>query len=113
MQVYVDHNDNGITGFGIMTNEPPYQWQVQAVRHLQWKQSLSRPAVAMPGAWYPDDRFQRIFLVKSAMPKPKSYQEAVMQAVHALNTVTIPMGAQIGTDSGYGEGAGDRTQWGV
>merc|ERR1712061_899424 len=68
-----------------------------AQRHLQWKQSLARPAVTMPGAWYPDERFQRIHLVKSSMPKPKSYEEAVMQAVHALNTITVPMGFQLGT----------------
>ena len=30
-----------------------------------------------------------------------------------LNVVTVPMGAQIGTDSGAGEGKGDHTEWGV
>merc|ERR1712061_863819 len=97
MAVYDDLNDHGKTGFGIMTNEPPLLWQQDALRHLQWKQSLARPAVTMPGAWYPDERFQRIHLVKSSMPKPKSYEEAVMQAVHALNTITVPMGFQLGT----------------
>ena len=38
----------------IMTNEPSYQWQLQAVKHLQWKESLARSAVSMPGSWYPD-----------------------------------------------------------
>merc|ERR1711963_1022222 len=99
MQVYDDHNDNGITGFGILTNSPPFPWQVEAIRHLHFKQSLARSAVAMPGAWYPDERFQRIHLVKSSMPQPKTYTEAVMQAVHTLNTITVPMGKQMGTDS--------------
>ena len=33
-----------------------------------------------------------------------------MQAVHVLNTVTVPMGLQLGTDSGKhsGEGSGAR-----
>merc|ERR1712217_368168 len=72
-------------------------------------------AVTMPGAWYPDERFQRIHLVKSGMPKPRSYEEAMMQAVHTLNTITVPMGLQIGTDSGDGSGEGkaDNTQYGV
>jgi len=113
MQVYDDNNDEGKTGFGIMTNEPPFLWQLEAVKHLKWKQSLSRTAVTMPGTWYPDERFQRIHLVKSAMPQPKNYEEAVMQAVHTLNTVTVPMGSQLGTDSGKGEGHGDHTQWAV
>merc|ERR1712232_27811 len=113
MQLYDDHNDKGKTGFGIMTNEPRFPWQVEAVRHLQWKQQLARSAVTMPGTWYPDARFQRIYLVKSGMPTPKTYEEAMMQAVHTLNTITVPMGDQIGTDSGKGEGLGDHTQWGV
>merc|ERR1712217_976549 len=74
---------------------------------------LARSAVEMPGSWYPEARYQRLHLVKSAMPKPLSYQEAIMQTVHVLNTVTVPMGSQIGTDSGEGEGLGDHTQYGV
>ena len=34
-----------------------------------------------------------------------------MQAVHVLNVVTVPAGAQMGTDSGAGEGRGDHTMW--
>lgn len=113
MKVYDDNNDAGKTGFGVMTNEPRFEWQLQAVRHLKWKQSLARPSVSMPGSWYPDERFERIYLVKSGMPTPKEYEEAMMQAVHVLNTITVPMGNQIGTDSGTGEGLGDHTQWGV
>eukprot|EP00928_Gymnodinium_smaydae_P016399 TRINITY_DN16143_c0_g1_i1.p1 TRINITY_DN16143_c0_g1~~TRINITY_DN16143_c0_g1_i1.p1 ORF type:complete len:345 (-),score=31.83 TRINITY_DN16143_c0_g1_i1:116-1150(-) len=115
MNVYDDNNDQGKTGFGIMTNEPPLLWQLEALRHLHWKQRLARPSVAMPGAWYPDERFQRIHLVKSGMPQPQSYEEAMMQAVHTLNTITLPMGLQMGTDSGGGSGEGqaDRTQYGV
>jgi penicillin V acylase-like amidase (Ntn superfamily) len=38
---------------------------------------------------------------------------AVLQAVHVLNTVTVPMGEQRATDSGKGEGQGDHTMWGA
>jgi len=113
MEVIDDFNDGGKTGFGVFTNEPPLAWQNDAVRHLQWKQSLARSAVEMPGSWYPEARFQRLHLVKSAMPTPASYQEAIMQTVHVLNTVTVPMGSQLGTDSGPGEGLGDHTQYAV
>lgn len=113
MEVYDDLNDGGKTGFGVFTNEPPLLWHNEAVRHLQWKQSLARSAVEMPGSWYPEARYQRLHLVKSAMPKPISYQEAIMQTVHVLNTVTVPMGSQLGTDSGAGEGLGDHTQYAV
>merc|ERR1712039_793905 len=112
-ELYDDFNDGGKTGFGVFTNEPPFLWHLESVRHLQWKQSLARSAVDLPGSWYPDARFQRLHLVKSAMPEPASYQEAIMQTVHVLNTVTVPMGSQMGTDSGKGEGVGDHTQYAV
>ena len=96
----------------MFTNEPPLPWQLANVAHYRWKQSLARPATMMPGAWYPDERFLRIYLTKSAMPEPQSYQEAVQHALHVLNTITVPMGAQMGTDSGFGEGAADHTHYG-
>lgn len=111
-QVYDDAND-GSSGFGVMTNEPEYPWQVRNMQHLKWKQGLARPAVTMPGTWYPDQRFLRIALVKSAMGAPSSLQQAVVQAQHVLNVVTVPPGDQMGTDSGAGEGMGDHTMFGV
>jgi choloylglycine hydrolase len=109
----MDFNDGGKTGFGVMTNEPPFQWHLENVRHATWKQHNARPAFTIPGTFYPDERFLRVSLLKSAMPEPKSYQEAMMQAVHVLNSVTVPMGDQLGTDSSAGEGAGDHTLFGV
>jgi penicillin V acylase-like amidase (Ntn superfamily) len=111
MVLHDDLND-GETGYGVFTNEPPFAWQLANVKHYLWKQSLARPSTAMPGAWYPDERFLRIFLTKSAMPPPASYQQAVQHALHVLNTITVPMGLQMGTDSGYGEGAADHTHYG-
>lgn len=111
--VAMDHNDGGKTGFGVMTNEPPFQWQVENAKHMQWKLDNARPSFTLPGAFYPDERFLRINFLKSAMPEPTSYEAAMMQAVHVLNSVTVPMGNQMGTDSSKGEGAGDHTKFGV
>lgn len=47
------------------------------------------------------------------MPPPANYQAAVLQAEHVLNVITVPMGSQMGTDSGAGEGQGDHTLFGV
>ena len=38
----------------------------------EWRRSDQ--AVSVPGSWYPDDRFQRLFWVKRGMPQPKDYQ---------------------------------------
>jgi len=115
--LHEDLND-GVDTFGIMTNEPRFEWQLQNVKHLEWKRTLSRSAVSVPGNWYPDERFLRVHLVKSAIEKtnqPTSYREAVARVVAILNTVTVPMGDIPGTDSeaAGGEGLADHTQWGV
>jgi penicillin V acylase-like amidase (Ntn superfamily) len=110
VKLHDDLND-GDHGYGVFTNEPPFPWQLENVRHHLWKQSLARPATTMPGTWYPDERFLRIYLVKRSMPRPASYQQAVQFALHVLNTITVPMGLQQGTDSGFGEGAADHTHY--
>jgi len=97
---YLDYNDDGKTGFGITTNEPPLEFHITNVKHFQWKRSCARSAVGIPGAFYPDDRFLRIFMFREGMSEPKSYKEAVLQAVHILNSVTLPVGLQYGTDAG-------------
>ncbi len=115
MDVHTDLNDGGKTGYGIMTNEPAFDYHLTNIKHLQWKRGLARQSVSVPGSWYPEERFMRIYMVKSGMEAPKSYSQAIMQAVHVLNTVTVPMGDQWGTDSGAksGEGKGDHTLYGV
>ena len=97
------------SGVGIFTNEPPFPWHVANAKHLDWKQSLARPAVAVPGGFYPDERFLRLHLLRGGLPAPSSYEGKVQQALHLLDSVTVPPGKQPGTDSGQGEGMGDHT----
>ena len=72
---------------------------VANVGFYHYKQSLARPSTSMPGAWYPDERFIRIHLVKSAMPTPLTFEEAMQNALHVLNVISVPGGNQIGTDT--------------
>jgi len=51
MKLYTDKNDGGKTGFGVMTNSPPFRWQIEAMRVQQWKEGKFRPAVALDGSW--------------------------------------------------------------
>jgi penicillin V acylase-like amidase (Ntn superfamily) len=48
--VYLDRND-GVTGFGITTNEPTFDWHVENINHYEWKRSLARQSIAIPGNW--------------------------------------------------------------
>ena len=111
--ILTEDKNNDHSGFGIMTNEPTIDWHIENVKHAKWKLNNARPAFSIPGNFYPDERFLRIYLLKTAMDEPTSYREAIMQAVHVLNSVTVPMGNQLGTDSSAGEGANDHTQFGV
>ena len=115
LHVHDDAND-GVTGFGIMTNEPPFEYHIANAQHLAWKRTLVRQAVAVPGSWYPEERFMRVLMTKQAMPPPASLQHAVAQAVGVLNTITVPMGEPPGTDSGHHSvelGLADHSLWGV
>ena len=107
--LYLDLNDGGATGFGVMTNEPEFPWQLQMIKHVQWKLKRSSPAaLSIPGDFYPDSRFLRLWLHKSMMEPASEYRQAVADAASVLNSVTVPRGAQPGKDGGS-----SRTHWGV
>ena len=115
LHLHDDPND-GVVGFGIITNEPVFEWHLANARHLQWKRTLERTAIGIPGGYYPEERFMRVLMTKQAMSPPRSLQEGVAQAVAVLNTITVPMGNQYGTDSGKSSaeiGSSDHTVWGV
>eukprot|EP00443_Scrippsiella_acuminata_P048668 CAMPEP_0115196876 /NCGR_PEP_ID=MMETSP0270-20121206/15310_1 /TAXON_ID=71861 /ORGANISM="Scrippsiella trochoidea, Strain CCMP3099" /LENGTH=361 /DNA_ID=CAMNT_0002610219 /DNA_START=72 /DNA_END=1157 /DNA_ORIENTATION=- len=111
VQLTLDMNDGGKTGLGIFTNSPPFGWQLQAIKHFEWKRSLAKSSVAIPGTFYPDDRFLRMYLFREAIEsgaQPMSYREAVARVVSILNTVAVPPGGLSGTG-----GLGDHSKWQV
>ena len=118
--LYLDYNDQS-SGYGIMTNEPTFDWHLTNIDHYKWERSLSRQAIPIPGSWYPEDRFMRIHMVKDGIQdyglnEITSYQEAFSLTAQVLNVVTVPYGKQYGTDTGEasGEGSGaDHTMWGL
>merc|ERR1740117_1543973 len=96
----MDKND-GVHGFGITTNEPGIEWQVENIKHLEWKRTLERSSVVIPGNFYPDERFMRIHMIRQGIEsakQPETYRDAVASTVAVLNTVTIPNGKLPGTD---------------
>jgi len=73
------------------------------IRHYEWKRTLARQSVAVPGNFYPEERYLRVHMVKagmqSLMETTSDYQTAFSLATQVLNTITVPMGEQYGTDS--------------
>ncbi len=120
--VYLDLND-GKTGFGVTTNEPTFDWHLENINHYEWKRTLARQAIAIPGNFYPEERFLRTHMIKAGMQQQGlfkagavNYQYAVSLTAQVLNTVNVPEGDQYGTDSGdsgASEGAADHTVWAI
>lgn len=118
--VYLDLND-GVNTFGITTNEPTFDWHLENIKHYEWKRTLSRQAVAIPGNFYPEERFLRIHMLKSGIQdmgltlSVSDFQRAFALTSEVLNSITVPEGFQYGTDSGDGdsEGSADHTSWGI
>lgn len=86
-----DRNDDGKTGYGVMTNNPPFSTMIQMMRYIKGYQvELTSPSFAMPGGWTTHDRFVRIAMIKATMTPPRSRQEAIVQTAHVLNSITVP-----------------------
>lgn len=96
--VYLDTND-GENSFGIATNEPTFDYHLMNIKHYQWKRTLARQAVAIPGNFYPEERYLRVHMVKggmqSLMEETTDYQTAISLAAQVMNTVTVPMGMDV------------------
>ena len=88
-----DLNDGGATGFGVVTNSPPIDEQIARARAI-----LDEGSAPAPGGWTSTERFQRLALVKRAVPAPPDAAGAIAQAFAVLDTVDTPEGAQRGQD---------------
>jgi choloylglycine hydrolase len=84
-KVYVDSNDGKLT-FGIMTNEPTFDWHLENIRHYEWKRTLARQAVAIPGNFYPEERFLRVHMIKSGMEDKGYMSEKTFQRAFSLTS---------------------------
>lgn len=113
--------DNNI---GVLTNAPEFPWHVTNIRNylnlsainvgkIDIDGSVLEPIgqgsglMGIPGDWTPPSRFVRATIFKQAITPPKNARDAVVAAIHILNTVDIPHGAirsANSTDSDY-------TQW--
>jgi len=104
--IHEDMND-GVDTFGILTNQPSFEFHVENTKLFHWKESVARSAIAVPGNWYPDERWLRIHLAKRGIERtkqPTTYQQAIAQTVAVLNTITVPMGDLPGTGGAMEEG---------
>lgn len=113
---------------GIMTNSPPYQWQVTNIRnYLNITPINPKPLIiqgvtyaslgqgagllGLPGDPSPPSRFVKMSLMLSTVLPAKNAVEALNYAQHILNNVDIPMGYIREAQSG--NVTTETTQWTV
>ena len=77
--------------YKIMTNDPPYDQQLAALK----AHDFSKPASTMPlpGNVNPLDRFARATYFSALLPNPKNQREAVAGMFAIARNVSVPFGA--------------------
>jgi len=94
MQTY--HNTSSNNDTLVMTNDPPYDQQLQLLAaYAPWGGEISLPE-DLPGSVSSADRFVRLQYYLRYTPKPKTEAEAIANIL-ALNSATnVPFGAPYG-----------------
>lgn len=99
---------------GILTNAPEYPWHLTNLRNYIGLSAVNPEALVIagtvlqptgqgsglmgiPGDWTPPSRFVRTAILKRFLQQPANSDEAVVSAIHLLNTVDIPYGIVRGT----------------
>lgn len=99
---------------GILTNAPEFPWHMTNLRNYIGLSDLNADPLAIagtvlqptgqgtglmgiPGDWTPPSRFVRTAILKRFLQQPANSDEAVVAAIHMLNTVDIPYGIVRGT----------------
>ncbi len=121
--IFYDKNDDCITleptkdglkiydnELGILTNNPPFDWQLQNLAFYQnlgveqktestWVKYKSMPfgqgfaSVGMPGDWTPPSRFVRTAFLKAVSDGIKENEAALTQFFHILDNVAMVKGS--------------------
>lgn len=111
-------HDNKI---GVLTNSPPYDWHLTNLRNYVGLSNVEAHPVnlmglpvtptgngsgllGMPGDVTPPSRFIRATMLTEVVDKAKDHRDAVNQAFHCLDIVSVPR---------FVAASGDYTQWSV
>jgi choloylglycine hydrolase len=82
MQIY----DNP---YNVMTNDPPFPGQVKNLGQYKKLTNSWTGMLGLPGDETPDSRFARIYTLNRFVARSKNAREAVNNAVHIINRVTL------------------------
>lgn len=114
---------------GVLTNAPPFAWQLSNIGNYVGLSSVDAAPITigdatyqppghgsgmrgLPGDSTPPSRFVRLLFQKQFATQPASSTDAIIQALHLLNTVDIPLGTSAAkNEQKPSKGNDDYTQW--
>jgi choloylglycine hydrolase len=85
--------------FTVMTNDPPYDWQLVNLKQYQTLGGLH----SMPGGIEGADRFVRLAYYGQFLPEPADDSQAAGYIMSLIHNVAVPFGAPYGGRAGSGE----------
>jgi choloylglycine hydrolase len=86
----------------VMTNDPPFPEQLQGVAKYSKLNNDRGGMLGLPGDSLPPSRFARIYILNKFVSKAKDAREAVNNANHILNRVTLVNGEVKNSLTEYG-----------
>jgi choloylglycine hydrolase len=95
MQIY----DNP---YNVMTNDPPFPEQIKNLDNYKNLTNTHEGILGLPGDSFPPSRFVRIYTLNRFVQKSKNTREAVNNANHILNRVTLVNEETAGRSTEYG-----------
>jgi choloylglycine hydrolase len=127
LEFLVNHPKGEVTEnpVGVLTNAPPFDWQVSNIGNYVGLTSLDAAPITigsedyfppghgsgmrgLPGDSTPPSRFVKTVFQKQFATQPEKSTDASSLALHLLNTVDIPRGTSTAQKASAGD---DHTQW--
>lgn len=86
----------------VVTNDPPFPDQLKNLEKYKKLTNTREGMRGLPGDSMPDSRFVRIYTLNKFVERSKNAREAVNNANHILNRVTLVNGERVGNITEYG-----------
>lgn len=56
------------------------------IQHYLWKRTLARQALSIPGNFYPEDRFLRVFMLKEGLEQAQLFETTSFKFAFSLTS---------------------------
>jgi len=88
--------------YNVMTNDPVFPEQIKNLEKYKKLTNTRDGMLGLPGDSFPPSRFVRIYILNKFVARSNNTRDAVNNANHILNRVTLVNGERIGNITEYG-----------